>query len=67
MMNGMQQVKAYARLAGKRFKPGDLVDIRTLGRAEVMAVLPDGMLRVRTASRCPVLIRAAECRMVADG
>jgi len=63
-MNGMQQVKAYAALMGDRFEPGDLVDIRTLGRAEVIEVKPDGILKVRTAQRCPVLIRAAVCKKV---
>ena len=63
-MNGLEQVNHYARLAGDEFKPGDLVDIRQLGRAEVLAVLPGGMLRIRTADRCPVLIRAAVCRRV---
>ena len=46
------------------YRAGDLVDIRQLGRAEVMEVLPGGMLRIRTADRCPVLIRAAVCRKV---
>lgn len=63
-MDGTQQVRAYAALAGEQFQPGDLVDIRTLGRAEVIEVKPDGVLSVRTAERCPVLIRAAVCRKV---
>lgn len=63
-MNGLEQVKAYARLNGDDFKAGDLVDIRTLGRAEVIEVMTKGMLKVRTAARCPVLIRAAVCRKV---
>ena len=63
-MNGLEQVNHYARLAGDEFKPGDLVDIRQLGRCEVLAILPDGLLRIRTADRCPVLIRAAVCRKV---
>ena len=64
MMDGKQQTEAYAALAGDQFRPGDLVDIRTLGRAEVIEVLPAGVLKVRTAARCPVLIRAAVCRRV---
>ena len=63
-MNGLEQVNHYARLAGDEFKPGDLVDIRQLGRCEILAVLPDGLLRIRTSDRCPVLIRAAVCRRV---
>ena len=63
-MNGLEQTQAYAALAGDQFRPGDLVDIRTLGRAEVMEVMPAGVLKVRTAARCPVLIRAAVCRKV---
>lgn len=63
-MNGLEQVKRYAALAGEQFRPGDLVDIRELGRAEVLEVLPDGLLRLRTAQRCPVLVRAAVCRKV---
>jgi len=63
-MNGLEQVKQYATLAGDEYRAGDLVDIRQLGRAEVMEVLPGGMLRIRTADRCPVLIRAAVCRRV---
>lgn len=62
--NGMEQVRQYAALMGKGLNPGDLVDIRTLGRAEVIEVLPDGVLKVRTASRCPVLVRALVCRKV---
>ena len=61
-MDGKQQTDTYAALAGELFMPGDLVDIRTLGRAEVQAVLPGGMLRVRTAQRCPVMVRAADCK-----
>jgi len=64
MQNGLEQVQAYSALMGNQFRPGDLVDIRTLGRAEVLEVLPGGMLKVRTAERCAVLIRAAVCRRV---
>ena len=64
MTNGRLQVEQYAALARSGFKPGDLVDIRTLGRAEVLEVLPGGMLRIRTADRSPVLVRAAVCRKV---
>lgn len=64
MANGLEQVRQYAELAGEQFNPGDLVDIRTLGRAEVIEVLAGGMLKVRTAKRCPVLIREAVCRKV---
>jgi len=63
-MNGREQVMQYAALAGIQFNPGDLVDIRTLGSAEVLDVLPGGMLRVRTADRCPVLVKAIVCRRV---
>lgn len=62
-MDGKQQTEALARLANP-WRAGDLVDIRTLGRAEVVEVLDGGMLKVRTAARCPVLIRAAVCRRV---
>jgi len=67
-MNGREQTEAYARLytpdqlAG--YRVGDLVDIKQLGRAEVIAVLPQGMLRVRTADRCSVLVKAIVCRRV---
>ena len=64
MMDGKQQTAAYAALAGQQFRTGDLVDVRQLGRCEVMEALPDGMLRLRTSERCPVLIRAAVCRKV---
>ena len=63
-MNGRIQVERYAALAGNQYKTGDLVDVRQLGRCEVLAVLPDGMLRLRTSERCPVLVKAAICRKV---
>lgn len=63
-MNGLEQVKAYARLNDNDFKPGDLVDVRQLGRCEVLEVMPDGMLRLRTSERCPVLVKAVVCRRV---
>ena len=63
-MNGLEQTKAYAALAGEQFRTGDLVDVRQLGRCEVLEALPDGMLRLRTSERCPVIIRAAVCRRV---
>lgn len=63
-MNGLEQVKAYARLHGDELKPGDLVDVRQLGRCEVLAVLPDGMARIRTAERCPVLVKRFICERV---
>ena len=53
-MNGREQVKAYAQLwqpdelAG--FKIGDLVDCPTLGRCEVVELIPPSLLKVRTAS-----------------
>mgnify|MGYP005877808585 FL=1 len=62
-MNGREQAEALARLANP-WRAGDLVDIRTLGRAEVIEVLPGGMLKVRTAARCPVLIKAVACQKV---
>lgn len=62
-MNGRQQTEALARLANP-WRAGDLVDIRTLGRAEVIEVLPEGMLKVRTAQRCPVVVKAVVCRRV---
>jgi len=64
MANGLEQVKQYAALAGNQFNPGDLVDIRQIGRAEVIEVLADGVLKVRTAQRCPVLVKAIVCRKV---
>jgi len=64
MANGLEQVKQYAALAGNQFNPGDLVDIRQIGRAEVIEVLPEGMLRVRTAERCSVLVKQFVCRKV---
>ncbi len=65
-LNGRQQAEALARLANPEpgFKSGDLVDIRTLGRAEVLAVLPGGLLRIRTANRCPVEVKAFICERV---
>ncbi len=62
-MNGRQQVQLYAQLAST-IQPGCLVEIRQLGRAEVLEVLPEGMLKVRTANRCPVLVKASVCRLV---
>lgn len=64
MANGLEQVRQYAGLAEEGFNPGDLMDIRTLGRAEVIEVLAGGMLKVRTAQRCPVLVKATVCRKV---
>lgn len=64
MTNGLEQVTQYAALMGEQFQPGDLVDIRELGRSEVLEVLPDSMLKVRTATRCPVLVKAIVCRRV---
>jgi len=63
-MNGKMQVEQYARLAGDLFTPGDLVDVRQLGRCEVLEVLPDAVLKLRTAERCPVLVRTAICERV---
>lgn len=64
MANGLEQVNQYAALMGEEFQPGDLVDIRELGRSEVLEVLPGSMLKVRTATRCPVLVKAIVCRRV---
>jgi len=64
MYNGRKQVEQYAALAGIQFNPGDLVDIKQLGRAEVLEVLPGGTLKVRTAERCSVLVKAIVCRKV---
>jgi len=63
-MDGRTQVEQYARLAGDKFKPGDLCDVRQLGRCEILEALPDGVLKLRTAERCPVLVRAAICERV---
>ena len=63
-MNGRIQVEQYAALAGNQFRPGDLVDVRQLGRCEVLEALPDGVVRIRTAERCPVLVKAIVCRRV---
>ena len=63
-MDGKMQVERYAALAGEQFRTGDLVDVRQLGRCEVMEALPDGMLRLRTSERCPVLVKAVVCRRV---
>jgi len=63
-MNGLEQVKAYARLRGDELQPGELVDVRQLGRCEVLAVLPEGMVRLRTAERCPVIVKRVICERV---
>jgi len=64
MYNGRKQVEQYAALAGIHFNPGDLVDIKQLGRAEVLEALPGGMLKVRTAEKCSVLVKQFVCRKV---
>ncbi len=53
-MNGKEQVEQYARLwqpdepAG--FRINDLVDCPTLGRCQVIALMPPSLLKVRTAT-----------------
>ena len=63
-MNGKKQVQQYARLGGYVFKPGDLVDVKQLGRCEVIAVMPDGFIQLRTQQRCPVLVKRSICERV---
>lgn len=53
-MNGREQVAQYAQLwqpdqlAG--FRVGDLVDLQTIGRCEVIELLPPSELRLRASS-----------------
>lgn len=54
-MNGRTETDLYAKLAEPwkpdnvaGFKVGDLADIQTLGRVEVVELLPPSLLKVRT-------------------
>lgn len=46
------------------FQSGDLVDVQSFGRAEVVEALPGGMLRVRVANRATFQVRESICRRV---
>lgn len=49
-------------LAG--YRVGDLVESETLGRCEVIELRPPSLLKVKTATGCPVLIGWRAARKV---
>ena len=68
-MNGREQVEAMSRLyepdnlAG--IKAGDLVDVQTLGRCEVVALLPPSLLKLRNATGAEFKAGWRQCMKVA--
>ena len=66
----MNDVEAYAQLSDWKpsefagFKVGDLGDIQTLGRVEVVELLPPSELRVRTASGSVCRVGWRACKRV---
>ena len=65
-MNGRQQTQAYAQLWTPdnlaEFRVGDLADVPSLGRVEVVGLIPLSLIQVRTSAGgvCKVGYRAAQ-------
>lgn len=67
-MNGREQTQAYAalyqpdELAG--FRVGDLVDVPTLGRCEVIGLIQPSLLKLRTSTGAEVKCGWRACQRV---
>lgn len=65
-MNGAEQVRAYAslyqpdQLSG--FKVGSLADVPSLGRVEVIELMPPALLKVRTSTGTIAKVGYRVCR-----
>jgi len=64
------QIELYGRLSPMKpsnlagFRVGDLIESESLGRCEVIELKPPSLLRVKTATGCPVLIGWRAARKV---
>ena len=70
-MNGREQANAMAKLAGSwqpdslaGIKVGDLVDLPTLGRCEVVALLPPSLLKLRNGTGAEFKAGWRQCQKV---